>query len=297
MMADASEIRPHMEVVGSDGVPVGTVDHMDGGDQIKLARRDQADGRHHFIPLSMVARVDGKVHLSVAGAAALAIASRTLGGELPLADDPIPPIRNRQVEGAPPRRNFLLPWIVGVVGVILLLLLLRGCFGRSAEVAGPPPVPVPSTGTALPVEAVTLPGGAQVSLAPGSLNYSLQQFLASAEPAPRTFQFDKLNFDTGSAAIRPEDMANVDALSQILAAYPHAVVTITGYTDTQGTAPANAQLGQERADAVTAALVARGIDKSRLTARTGGEANPTDNNATPQGRFDNRRSELTVTAK
>jgi len=295
-MAEARDIKPHMEVVGSDGMPVGTVDHMDG-DQIKLARRDQPDGQHHYIPLSMVSRVDGRVHLSVAAAAAVTIAGQTLGGELPLVDDPVPPIRNRQVEGAPARRNFVLPWLVGIVGLILLLLLLRSCFVRPAEVAGPPPVPTPATGTPLPVEAVTLPGGQQVSLAPGSLNYSLQQYLASAEPAPRTFQFDKLNFDTGSAAIRPEDAANVDALGQILSAYPHAIVTITGYTDTQGSAGTNAQLGQQRADAVVAALAGRGVDKGRMTARSGGETNPADTNANPQGRFDNRRSELTVTAK
>jgi outer membrane protein OmpA-like peptidoglycan-associated protein len=296
-MAQASDIRPHMAVVGSDGMPVGTVDHMDGPDQIKLAKHDQPDGQHHYIPLAMVSRVDDRVHLSVAAAAAITIAGQTLGGELPLADDPVPPIRNRQVDGAPARRNFLLPWIVGVVGVILLLLLLRSCFARPAEVAGPPPVPVPSTGTALPVEAVVLPGGRSVSLAPGSLNYALQQYLASAEPAPRTFQFDKLNFDTGSAAIRPEDVPNVDALGQILSAYPHAIVTITGYTDAQGSAGTNARLGQERAEAVAAALVGRGVDKSRLSANSGGEANPSDSNANPRGRFDNRRSELTVTAK
>ena len=296
-MVQASDIRAHMQVVGSDGVPVGTVDHMDGPDQINLARRDQEDGRHHFIPLAMVARVDDRVHLSVAGAAALTLATQTLGGELPLAGDPIPAIRNRQVDGAPPRRNFLLPWIVGIVGLLLLLLLLRGCFHRSAEVAGPVTVPPPVSGTPLAVEAVTLPNGQTVRLAPNTLNYSLQQFLASAEPAPRTFQFDKLNFATGSATIRPEDMDTVDALGQILSAYPHAVVTITGYTDTQGSAPTNDQLGQQRADAVVAALAGRGVDKGRMTAKSGGETNPTDTNATAQGRFDNRRSELTVTAK
>ena len=40
-MADASQIREHMEVIGADGVHVGTVDHVDG-DRIKLTKADQA---------------------------------------------------------------------------------------------------------------------------------------------------------------------------------------------------------------------------------------------------------------
>jgi len=62
-----------MEVVGSDGIHVGTVDHMDGADQVKLTKSDQAaGGEHHFIPLAWVERVDDKVHLKQAAAEAKA---------------------------------------------------------------------------------------------------------------------------------------------------------------------------------------------------------------------------------
>lgn len=45
-------IKEHMEVLGSDGQHVGTVDYMEGTDQIKLTKSDEdADGLHHFIPL------------------------------------------------------------------------------------------------------------------------------------------------------------------------------------------------------------------------------------------------------
>jgi hypothetical protein len=63
-MADASQIREHMEVVGSDGGHVGTVDHLDG-QRIKLTRTDpDAGGEHHFIHLDSVASVDDKVRLN-----------------------------------------------------------------------------------------------------------------------------------------------------------------------------------------------------------------------------------------
>jgi hypothetical protein len=58
------DIREHMEVIGSDGQHVGTVDHMDGADKIKLTKADSKDGQHHFIPLSLVDHVDAHVHLN-----------------------------------------------------------------------------------------------------------------------------------------------------------------------------------------------------------------------------------------
>ena len=62
-----SKIKEHMEVVGSDGQHVGTVDHMEGKDKdkIKLTKHDPAaQGHHHLIPVKWVANVDNKVHLS-----------------------------------------------------------------------------------------------------------------------------------------------------------------------------------------------------------------------------------------
>ena len=71
-MVASSTIKEHMDVIGSDGVHVGTVDHMDGSDQIKLTRTDSGDGQHHYIPLAWVDHVDEHVHLKQAGAEAKA---------------------------------------------------------------------------------------------------------------------------------------------------------------------------------------------------------------------------------
>ena len=64
-MFAASAIKEHMEVVGADGRHVGTVDHLEGDDQIKLTRMDSADGEHHFLAVELVDRVDDKVYLKV----------------------------------------------------------------------------------------------------------------------------------------------------------------------------------------------------------------------------------------
>jgi len=72
-MTDISQIREHMEVVGSDGAHVGTVDEVEG-DRIKLTKSDSnADGEHHYISADDVASIEGdQVKLSLSGADAAA---------------------------------------------------------------------------------------------------------------------------------------------------------------------------------------------------------------------------------
>jgi hypothetical protein len=60
---DNGRIAEHMDVIASDGMKIGTVDHLDG-DQIKLTKSASPDGMHHFIPLAFIDHVDAHVHLS-----------------------------------------------------------------------------------------------------------------------------------------------------------------------------------------------------------------------------------------
>ena len=80
-MTDASAIREHMEVIGADGVHLGTVDKVEG-ERIKLTKKDSgaqiegAEGahanHHHFISLGLVAEVEGdRIRLSATAANAL----------------------------------------------------------------------------------------------------------------------------------------------------------------------------------------------------------------------------------
>ena len=63
-----SEIKEHMEIIGADGVHVGTVDRVEGN-RIKLTKADSSEGshkgHHHYIDLGLVAEVENeKVRLS-----------------------------------------------------------------------------------------------------------------------------------------------------------------------------------------------------------------------------------------
>jgi len=66
-MSGFEDVREHMEVIGADGVHLGTVDRVEG-DRIKLIRADSGVGHeehHHYIPRGLVADVEGdKVRLS-----------------------------------------------------------------------------------------------------------------------------------------------------------------------------------------------------------------------------------------
>jgi hypothetical protein len=66
-MSGFEDIREHMEVIGADGVHLGTVDRVEG-DRIKLIRADSGIGHeehHHYVPRGLVAEVEGdRVRLS-----------------------------------------------------------------------------------------------------------------------------------------------------------------------------------------------------------------------------------------
>ena len=69
-MSGFENIREHMEVIGADGVHIGTVDRVEG-DRIKLIRADSGlahQEHHHFIPRGLVAEVEGdQVRLTARG--------------------------------------------------------------------------------------------------------------------------------------------------------------------------------------------------------------------------------------
>ena len=84
-MADINQIKEHMEVIGADGVHVGTVDKVEGN-RIKLTKKDSGEGshkgHHHYIPEALVAEIEGdKVRLSANGDVAVTLEEEEDGGE------------------------------------------------------------------------------------------------------------------------------------------------------------------------------------------------------------------------
>ena len=284
-MIDRHQLRQDMDVLDSDGQRVGKIDAIEGG-RIKLTKDASPDGEHQYVMLDDVARVDGDyVHLSrtrdaVLGAAASAA---TVGATSAKAHSPLPEIKNPAVDSASPRRNYMLPWVLGALALLVLILLLTQCGHHDNKVAT----------TTTTQQAVTQ-RYAGAPLREGTLAYDLDQFLASKDGLPRTFTFDKLNFDTGSATVRDADKGEIADIARVMAGSPSARAAIVGYTDARGNPNANTTLGADRAKSVIAALQASGLDPSRLEARTGGENNPVATNADTHGRLENRRTDFVV---
>jgi hypothetical protein len=87
-MSGFEDIREHMEVIGADGVHIGTVDRVED-DRIKLIRADSGlahTDHHHYIPRGLVAEVEGdKVRLSANGDVVADLFEQEQGGQ-PIGD-------------------------------------------------------------------------------------------------------------------------------------------------------------------------------------------------------------------
>jgi outer membrane protein OmpA-like peptidoglycan-associated protein len=178
--------------------------------------------------------------------------------------------------------------VLGVAAVFLgTMFFYRTCGVPKAQAAEPKRVEV------------KLPGGGSLRLIEGAFTYNLVRFLGDAADTkvPRTFVFDHLNFFTGETRITPESVPTVAELVTILKAYPDAEVRLEGHTDSQGDAAANQTLSEQRAAAIQSYLLTQGVAAARMSTAGFGQTKPMADNATEEGRAQNRRLELVVVRK
>jgi OOP family OmpA-OmpF porin len=104
------------------------------------------------------------------------------------------------------------------------------------------------------------------------------------------------NFAFNKADITAEGKAKLDAAATTLGAEPTVKLSVEGHTDAVGSAPYNQALSERRAKAVVAYLVSKGVDGARLTPVGYGKTKPIATNDTAEGRAQNRRVDLVVSA-
>jgi outer membrane protein OmpA-like peptidoglycan-associated protein len=143
---------------------------------------------------------------------------------------------------------------------------------------------------------IVLPDSA-IAVRKGSPEEQLADFLASDDPAPRTFRFEGSEYEPWSSKPNVPTLRMMYAMTQILRAYPNTRMTLAGYTDNDGTAAQNLALASERVDRMAEILVHGGVRPSRIQTVGKGAVDFIGDNATPEGKARNRRIELTVTAK
>lgn len=152
-------------------------------------------------------------------------------------------------------------------------------------------VPAAAPVCALPA-GVTLPAGG-----PEARLLSFIQDPSSRISSDTWFNADKTVFDSGSARLKPTSQAELNNIATILKNCPNVRLKVAGYTDNAGRSDANLRLSQSRANSVVAQLVDRGVSSDRLTAEGYGDQSPVADNATGEGRAQNRRVAMSVTQK
>jgi OmpA-OmpF porin, OOP family len=99
-------------------------------------------------------------------------------------------------------------------------------------------------------------------------------------------------FETGKSIIQPESIPIVDQIVQLLKTDETLKISIEGHTDNVGDETSNKKLSNERAKAVTDAIIAKGIGAARLSFVGWGQEKPVADNRTEEGRSKNRRVEI-----
>ena len=132
--------------------------------------------------------------------------------------------------------------------------------------------------------------------APGDSAWHIDIALQPIEPNA-AITLKNIFFETNRYNIKPESEPELTEVVQLMKENPTLRIQISGHTDNSGKPADNRTLSENRAKAVTNYLIAKGIAPGRLSAKGFGDTQPVSDNATPEGRARNRRTELTVIAQ
>ncbi|MEK7400215.1 MAG: OmpA family protein [Candidatus Poribacteria bacterium] len=103
-------------------------------------------------------------------------------------------------------------------------------------------------------------------------------------------------FDFDKSGLKADTKVNLDKLATILQKYPDTNIVIAGHTDSTGDDNYNMELSKKRANAVSDYLAIQNVNRSRLTVNWFGETKPIASNGTKEGRTQNRRVEIAISA-
>jgi len=127
------------------------------------------------------------------------------------------------------------------------------------------------------------------------LREQLNAVLATSESARGLIvNMSDVLFDTGKYTLKPNTKISLAKVSGILLAYPGLRVQVEGYTDSVGGDEYNQKLSENRASTVKDFLVSQGVSAGSITSEGFGKSNPVADNATAEGRAQNRRVNLVV---
>ncbi len=109
---------------------------------------------------------------------------------------------------------------------------------------------------------------------------------------PKQFTLDNVHFASGKASLTKDSYSELAELLEFMERKKLIIVEIAGHTDNIGTPEDNMILSQKRAESVRTYLITHGIDADRVIAKGYGEEQAIATNDTPEGRQENRRTEV-----
>ncbi len=133
---------------------------------------------------------------------------------------------------------------------------------------------------------------ASAETADGLASHYSREDMEQALQTREQYELYGLHFKSDQATLQPDAKPLLDDIATALGNFPEWGLRIIGHTDATGNPEANQTLSVERANAIKAALVERGIDPARLQAAGAGEARPIASNQTAEGKALNRRVEI-----
>lgn len=101
-----------------------------------------------------------------------------------------------------------------------------------------------------------------------------------------------VSFDTDKAVLKPELLPVLDSVGRSLSQHPQLRVKVVGHTDSTGSEAHNQKLSDNRARSVTTYLANQGVDQGRMSIEGRAARDPIADNATAEGRAQNRRVEV-----
>lgn len=168
---------------------------------------------------------------------------------------------------------------------------------RPAQPAAPPSATPAKAPPIAGLVRMTLPDGVEIDVVPMGVE---QKMVAFADDRfafidkTKWFDFDRLRFMSGSTELTPGSRAQLRNVAKIMKAYPNMKIKIGGYTDNVGEPASNKRLSDGRAKGVMSQLIKLGVLADRLEAEGYGELHPIADNATAEGRAQNRRTAVSI---
>jgi len=169
----------------------------------------------------------------------------------------------------------------------------RDMYKPEAQPEKEAPVATPATPTPT---AAAMTAGDSARLAADRQRFSTLPGVATVRETDSTVTIvlDGTVFDSTSGSLSTNGQSTLQSMAKSLATYPNARVRVEGYSDSTGNGTSDQRASDQRAEAVRAALIAGGVNPTRLTSSGYGATRPIGDNTTPEGRSKNRRAEIVV---